>query len=215
MIAGCDETGRGPVFGPMVLCGAMFEQRALDELKTAGVKDSKLLSPKRRETLAQIVTEKALGIEIVEFSAAEIDEFRLVKKINLNELEAKTFAQIIDRLNPKLVYLDSPDPNPKLFEQRIRKYIKTEPKLVVENFADRKYVAVGAASIIAKVRRDQRIAELHKLYGDFGSGYPADARTIAFLERWVREHGKLPDFARRSWETAQRVEEKAKQKKLG
>jgi ribonuclease HII len=215
MIAGCDEAGRGPVFGPMVLCGVKVEQHALDELKAAGVRDSKLLSPRRRETLAGLITEKALKVEIIELSPAEIDESRFVKKINLNELEAKTFAQIIDRLNPKLAYLDSPDPNPKLFEQRIRKYLKTEPKLVVENFADRKYVAVAAASIVAKVRRDQRIAELRERYGDFGSGYPADARTIAFLERWVREHGKLPEFARRSWETAQRVEEQAKQKKLG
>jgi ribonuclease HII len=138
----------------------------------------------------------------------------MVKKINLNELEAKTFALIIDRLKPKLVYMDSPDPNPKLFEQRIQKYLKTKPELVVENFADKKYVAVAAASILAKVRRDQRIAELRDRYGDLGSGYPADPRTIAFLESWVREHGKLPDFARRSWETARRVEERAKQRKL-
>ena len=214
MIAGCDEAGRGPVFGPMVLCGAMFEQSALDEIKAAGVRDSKLLSPRRREALAQVIAEKALGVEIVEFSPAEIDQFRLVKKINLNELEAKTFAQIIDRLKPKLAYFDSPDPNPKLFEQRIRKYLRSEPKLVVENFADRKYVAVAAASILAKVRRDQRIAELRKRYGDFGSGYSSDPRTITFLERWVREHGKLPEFARKSWETAQRIESEAKQKKL-
>lgn len=214
MIVGGDEAGRGPVFGPMVLCCVKVEQHALDELKAAGVRDSKLLSPRRRETLAGLITEKALKVEIVELSPAEIDESRLVKKINLNELEAKTFAQIIDRLNPKLAYLDSPDPNPKLFEQRIRKYLRTEPKLVVENFADRKYIAVAAASIVAKVRRDQRIAELRKRYGDFGSGYPADPQTIAFLERWIREHGKLPDFARRSWETAQRTENSAKQRKL-
>lgn len=214
MIMGADEAGRGPVFGPMVLCGAMFEQRAVDELKDAGVRDSKLLSPMRRETLAKLITEKALKVEIVEISPAEIDESILAKKVNLNELEAKTFALIIDRLKPKLVYMDSPDPNPKLFEQRIRKYLKTEPKLVVENFADKKYVAVAAASIVAKVRRDQRIAELRKRYGDFGSGYPADPHTISFLESWVREHGKLPGFARHSWKTARRAEELVKQEKL-
>lgn len=214
MIMGADEAGRGPVLGPMVLCGLMFERRVLDELRAAGVRDSKLLSPMRRETLAKLITEKALKVEIVEISPAEIDESIMVKKINLNELEAKTFALIIDRLKPKLVYMDSPDPNPKLFEQRIQKYLKTKPKLVVENFADKKYVAVAAASIVAKVRRDQRIAELRERYGDLGSGYPADPRTIAFLERWVRDHGNLPDFARSSWETARRTEELAKQRKL-
>jgi len=213
-IAGLDEAGRGPVFGPMVLCGVKFEEEELEELKAAGVRDSKLLSPQRREALARAITEKASGLEIVEFSPLEIDEFRLIKKINLNELEAKTFAQIIDRLKPKFAYLDAPDPDPKLFQQRVLKYIKSKPKLVIENFADRKYVIVAAASIVAKVRRDQRISELRERYGDFGSGYTSDPRTIAFLERWVREHGKLPEFARKSWKTARRIESEAKQKKF-
>ena len=214
MIAGVDEAGRGPVLGNMVLCGAMFEPKTLDELKTAGVKDSKLLSPSRRETLAKLIIEKALKIEIIEISPAEIDELRLVKKINLNEAEAMNFAKIIDRLKPKIAYIDSTDPNPKMFTERLRRHMKTKPKLVVENYADRKYVAVSAASIVAKVRRDQRIAELHRRYGDFGSGYSSDSRTIMFLEQWVREHGELPEFARRSWETAQRIEKQAKQRKL-
>ena len=214
MIAGVDEAGRGPVLGNMVLCGAMFKPETLEELKAAGVRDSKLLSPSRRETLAKFIAEKALKIEIVELSPAEIDELRLVKKINLNEIEAMNFAKIIDRLKPKIVYVDSPDPNPKMFTERLQRHMRTKPKLVVENYADRKYVAVSAASIIAKVRRDKRISELHQRYGDFGSGYSSDMRTIKFLEEWVREHGELPEFARKSWETAQRIEEQAKQRKL-
>jgi ribonuclease HII len=198
----------------MVMCGVLLDELVLDELKAAGVRDSKLVRPKKREMLAELISKKAAKYEIVELSPSEIDEFRLVKKINLNELEAKIFAQIIDRLKPRIAYLDSPDPNPKLFEERIRKYLRTGTKLVVENFADRKYVAVATASILAKVRRDQRIAELRERYGDFGSGYPADPRTIAFLENWVRKHGKLPEFVRRSWETAKRVERQVKQKKL-
>jgi len=198
----------------MVLCGVKFEPAVLERLKTAGVRDSKLVTPRRREALAKLIAESASGFEIVELTAAEIDDFRLVKKINLNELEAKMFARMIDNLKPELVYLDCPDPNPKLFERRLERYLKSEPKLVVENFADRKYVAVSAASILAKVRRDQRIAELRERYGDLGSGYPADPKTIAFLEKWVREHGQLPDFARRSWETAQRIEGEARQRKI-
>ena len=192
-----------------------FKRDVLDELKAAGVKDSKQLSPERREKLARFIAQKASGLEIVELSPAEIDDSRLVQNVNLNEFEARTFALIIDRLKPELAYLDSPDPRPALFEQRLRRYLKTEPKLVVENFADQTYVVVGAASIMAKVRRDQRIAELRERYGDLGSGYPADPKTIAFLEKWVREHGQLPDFARRSWETAQRIEGAARQKKIG
>lgn len=198
----------------MVLCGVLLDERALDELKSAGVKDSKLLSPKRREVLAKLIAERAAKFEIVELSPAEIDELRLVKKINLNEIEAMNFARILDRLKPKIAYVDSADPDPAMFKERIERYLRTGPKLVVENYADRKYVVVSAASIIAKVKRDERIAELCRKYGEFGSGYSSDPRTIDFLERWVKEHGKLPEFARKSWETAQRIEGQAKQRKL-
>lgn len=213
-VMGADEAGRGPVLGSLVLCGAMFEQSALERLKGAGVRDSKLLSPKRREELSRMILENALGVEIIELSPAEIDQSRLVKNVNLNELEAMHFARIIDKLNPELAFLDSPDPNPRLFETRVLRYLKSRPKIVAENFADRRYVAVSAASIVAKVRRDQRIAELRERYGELGSGYPADPVTISFLERWVSERGKLPEFARRSWETAQRIEARARQKKI-
>ncbi|MEM2889739.1 MAG: ribonuclease HII [Candidatus Hadarchaeum sp.] len=213
MIMGVDEAGRGPVLGNMVLCGALFDQRTLEELRAIGVRDSKQLSPRRREILAKVIAEKARGLEVVEFTPSEIDDYRLVKKINLNELEARTFAGMINRLKPELVYLDSPDPNPKLFERRVKKYLNFAPRIVAENFADQKYTAVAAASIVAKVRRDQRLAELRQRYGDLGSGYPADPVTISFLKRWVKDHGSLPDFARRSWETARRIEEEIKRGK--
>ena len=214
MIAGCDEAGRGPVFGPMVLCGVLFEQDTLSGLRAAGIRDSKLLSPSRRETLSKLIVEKALGVEVIELGPAEIDETRLVKKINLNELEAMTFAKILDRLKPKIAYVDSADVNAGRFGETIRRHMKTKTEVVAEHYADRKYPVVSAASIVAKVRRDQRIVELHQRYGDFGSGYSSDSRTIKFLERWVREHGELPEFARKSWETAQRIKAQAKQTKL-
>lgn len=215
MIMGADEAGRGPVLGNMVLCGALFDPSDLEELRILGVRDSKQLSPGRREALARVIAEKARALEIVELTPREIDDYRLVKKVNLNELEAKTFAGMINRLRPDLIYLDSPDPNPKLFERRIRKYLTFSPRIVAENFADQKYTAVAAASIVAKVRRDQRLAELRLRYGELGSGYPADPITIYFLKNWVRQHGGLPDFARRSWETARRIEEQLKQGRLG
>jgi ribonuclease HII len=214
MIAGLDEAGRGPVFGPMVICGVLLDEQTLDELKAMGVKDSKLLSPKRREALVKLIAKKAARIEIIELSPAEIDELRLVKKINLNEIEAMEMARIINRLKPQLAYVDSADPNPKMFEKRIRRHIQAKIKLIVENYADRKYPAVSAASITAKVRRDEHIAKLCRHYGDFGSGYSSDPRTIAFLKQWVREHGRLPKFARKSWDTARRIEQQIKQRKL-
>lgn len=182
----------------------LLDARALRELRAAGVRDSKLLSPRKREALADLVARKS-RVELIELSPAEIDEFRLSKKINLNELEAMKFAEIIERLKPHVAYIDSTDPNPAMFKERILKYLGGGPELVVKNFADRLHTVVSAASLVAKVRRDLRVRELRRKYGDFGSGYPSDPRTIGFLQHWVREYGRLPPFARKSWDTAQRV----------
>jgi len=79
---------------------------------------------------------------------------------------------------------------------------------VVENFADRNYPIVGAASILAKVERDRRISQLEKLYGPLGSGYPSDERTIEFLKGYLRRRQDLPPIVRRRWKTIRRVKEK-------
>jgi ribonuclease HII len=124
-------------------------------------------------------------------------------------------AEVIAKLRPDIAYVDASDVNAERFGDWIRGHLPFKTKVISEQKADVNYPVVAAASIVAKVRRDELISELHKKYGFFGSGYPADHRTIAFLERWVREHGELPEFARKSWKTAQRIEDWAKQRKLG
>lgn len=203
-IAGLDEAGRGPVLGPMVLCGVVVDGEGLEEMKRAGVRDSKLLSPGRRERLAPLILSLCRRAEVVELQPEEIDA-SLEGGINLNELEAREFARILNRLKPRVAYVDSPDPNPDLFRRRLGRHLEVEVELVVENSADRKYTVVGAASILAKVRRDARLAELRERYGELGSGYSHDPLTVRFLRRWVEEHGDLPPFARRSWETCRRL----------
>lgn len=214
MIAGLDEAGRGPVLGSMVISGVTFRPEVIEELKTIGVKDSKLLSPMRRSSLAELILEKAEKFKVIELSPAQMDELRLVKKIKLNQIEAIEFAHIIDYLKPAEAYIDSADVKPERFANEIQRHLRTKTKLIVEHYADRKYPQVSAASILAKVRRDQCIEELKKRYGDLGSGYSSDPRTIRFLERWVKKHGKLPKFARKSWETARRIQDQITQKKL-
>jgi ribonuclease HII len=192
----------------------MLKPEAIEELRIQRVRDSKLLSPHRRSILAELIRRKAVRCEILELSPAEIDELRLVEKINLNELTAMQFARVLDELKPEIAYVDSADVNAARFGKTIRQYMKTKTKLVVEHGADAKYVVVGAASILAKVHRDQRIAELKKKHGELGSGYSSDPITIRFLERWVHEHGRLPPFARKSWETAQQILARTKQRRL-
>ncbi len=219
IVAGIDEAGRGPCFGPMALSIAVIDTEIEKELKIAGVKDSKEILPKKREKLLEEIKEKALEYHTIIMEPKEINS--LMVRYSLNEIEAMKVGELINKLdeNPEKIFVDSPDNPASNFEKRIRKYLSKEnakAKIVSENKADSKYVVVGAASIIAKVTRDKEIESLCKKYGDFGSGYPADPKTKAFLENYVKENEKLPPFSRIFWKTCENALEKldGKQKKL-
>ncbi|MEM2261912.1 MAG: ribonuclease HII, partial [Ignisphaera sp.] len=64
---------------------------------------------------------------------------------------------------------------------------------------------VGAASIVAKILRDNYIAILKRIYGEIGSGYPSDYRTIQWVERYLRKYGEIPPIVRKSWRTVRRM----------
>ena len=97
-ILGIDEAGRGPVIGPMIIAGCLINETTEKEFKKLGVKDSKELTPKRREFLAAIIREKAETFEIMIAHPTEIDE-KLTSGTNLNHLEALKIAEIINKIN--------------------------------------------------------------------------------------------------------------------
>lgn len=218
LISGVDEAGRGPVIGPLVIAGVLFKENDLPKLVNLGVKDSKLLSPQKRETLALQIKKLALKWHIVLLSPAEID--RVVesrrKLHKLNRLEAQAMAKVITVLKPDVVYVDASDVLADRFEEHIAENLSFSPKIISEHKADVKYPVVSAASIIAKVERDKVISQLQKKHGNMGCGYPSDSNTIKFLEDWIRKFGSYPDFVRKSWKTAKRVKSEAdsRQKKL-
>ncbi|MEM2251449.1 MAG: ribonuclease HII [Candidatus Hadarchaeales archaeon] len=204
MISGIDEAGRGPVIGPMMICGVLLKRENIEYLKGLGVRDSKTLTPRKREELAKVIRRISSKYEILRVSPEEIDRAR--RKEALNELEAEKFALLIDRLGPDEVYIDSVDPNPERFRARLMRHVHHVPaKIVIENFADKKYIPVAAASILAKVERDRTVMMLREKFGDFGSGYPSDPKTIKFLKEWKIRYGKFPDFVRKSWKTLERL----------
>jgi ribonuclease HII len=218
LISGVDEAGRGPVIGPLVIAGVLFDEKDLPKLTELGVKDSKLLSPQKRETLATQIRKTALICHTVWLSPAEIDcvvesKRRLHK---LNRLEAQAMAKVIAILKPDTVYVDASDILPDRFAEHIAENLSFTPKMVCEHKADANYPIVSAASILAKVERDKAISKLQKKHGNIGCGYPHDPNTINFLEIWIRKFGDYPDFVRKSWKTAKRIKNKAdpKQKKL-
>ena len=218
LISGVDEAGRGPVIGPLVIAGVSIEANNLVKLVDLGVKDSKLLSPQRRETLAVQIKKLALKCHILLLSPAEIDRVVESKRklYKLNRLEAQAMAKVITVLKPDIVYVDASDILADRFGEHITENLSFSPKIICEHKADLKYPIVSAASIIAKVERDKVISQLQKKYGNIGCGYPRDLDTIKFLEDWISKFGVYPDFVRKSWKTAKRVkiEANSRQKKL-
>ncbi len=202
MICGVDEAGRGPVIGPLVVAGVMAGEGEIEALSNLGVKDSKMLAPARREALYEEIS-RNFKCHVVHLSADDID--RLMLKQSLNEIEAVCYSQVIDALRPKTAFVDAADVSCRNFERMILKYLVARPSLIVEHKADERYPVVSAASIVAKVERDFAIKELHKIHGDFGSGYSSDVRTQRFLKRIFLEKGSFPSCVRRRWKTAIRI----------
>ncbi|MGY5857918.1 MAG: ribonuclease HII [Candidatus Thorarchaeota archaeon] len=205
-IAGVDEAGRGPMIGPMVICGILVDSDRLHELVEIGAKDSKTLTHKRRLILKKQIEKITSKIEIRTVSAADID--RLRKRTTLNEIEVTEFASIAKALNPKEIYLDAADVIAERFGSKIGELsgiASKGAKIVSEHKADAKYPIVSAASIIAKVERDLAIEAFHRKHGDFGSGYPNDPKTIKFVRTLVRNGDKLPTIIRKSWESVRKI----------
>jgi ribonuclease HII len=207
LVAGIDDAGRGSVIGPLVIAGVMLKKEDLSELVLLGVKDSKVLSPRRRETLAVEIKRLALRYSVIKLAPRDIDKVvQTGKRLHrLNRLEAQTMAKIIELLRPDTAYVDASDVLEERFKQHILECLSFRVEIVSRHKADRRYPIVSAASIIAKVERDKEIAELKEKHGDLGCGYPADQKTISFLRQYIKEFGEYPDFVRQSWKPAKKI----------
>lgn len=219
-IAGVDDAGRGPIIGPLVIAGVLIAEHQGRDFSSIGVRDSKLLTPETRTQLAGKIRSLAAKVSLVQVEPKEIDEVVLHGKKfrKLNFLEAKLMAQVISELGPEEAYVDASDVKEERFKETILEFLPAELKkirIVSEHHADRTYPVVSAASIIAKVRRDEVAASLRREYGDFGSGYITDARTLDFLRDWRRTHDGYPPIVRLSWKTIKEIEREIGQSRLG
>lgn len=207
---GVDEAGRGPVFGPMVIACCVFESGSVEELRKLDVRDSKKLTARRREVLEPVVKGLCVEFLIKKISSFEVDCLR--ERVSLNEGEAEAIAELILNLKskPDKVFIDSPDIVEDNFKERILKIFNnpvnkkvqefTVPEMYSKHFADEHYIEVSAASILAKVERDREVELLRRKYGDFGSGYPSDPKTIDFIKKQMREKKEIPgEIFRKSW----------------
>ncbi len=218
LLIGIDEAGRGPVIGPMVMCAFTIESEKEQNLVNLEVKDSKLVPPAKRGPLFDKLTENfTFAMKVV--TAKEVDDALNNPDLNLNWLEAVTSANLCNDLMKDLdtdditIILDCPSTNTEAYKEYFKNLLDNKNiKIISEHKADVNYPVVSAASIIAKVTRDRAIWHLKKEFNvDFGSGYPSDPKTKAFLEQNFDKY----DFFRKTWKAWTNAKKKAAQKGLG
>ncbi len=202
-ILGIDEAGRGSLVGPLVVGGFLMEADRIPELETLGVRDSKRLTPARREAIFAELPRIGRPLT-VSLGPKAVD--RAVSGGHLNELELAAFARLIRTHRPDMAYADACDPVAERFGRRLRAASGHDGRVHARHKADRDLLVVGAASIVAKVHRDRAIARLRERWGEnLGSGYPSDERTVEFVRATLAVGGPPPSWLRRSWATMERV----------
>lgn len=219
LILGIDDAGRGPVIGPMALAGCLVEEETAKEFGKLGVKDSKQITDKRREFLAEIIRKKALAFEVVLVNPDEIDG-KNSHGTNLNDVEAIACAEIINKINKGFkkikVIIDCPSVSIEKWKDFLKTKIETLSNLeiICEHKADRNYIEVSAASILAKSAREKEMDILKEKYGkEIGSGYASDPSTCKFLEKYAEKHKEAGIF-RQTWTTWKKACANLEQRKL-
>ena len=171
LVAGVDEAGRGPLAGPVVAAAVILDDRQ----PIAGLAESKVLSPRKRERLFDEIRAKALACCIAEASVEEID------RLNILQASLLAMRRAVEglRLVPRRVLVDG-NQLPVL----------NMPAAAIVS-GDATVPAISAASILAKVYRDRLCLALDRDYPDYGfaahKGYPTAAHLAA-----LRQHGACP-----------------------
>lgn len=183
LIAGVDEVGRGPLVGDVVTAAVILDPKNPIE----GLADSKKLSEKKRNLLNEEIRQKAIAWSIGRATPQEIDE------INILHATMLAMKRAVDGLSvpPDFVYVDG---------NRLPAWTYASEAVVK---GDSKHAEISAASIIAKVARDQDMVELDAAFPQYGfakhKGYPTKAHFEA-----LAEHGVIPCY-RTSFKPVQAV----------
>lgn len=168
LVCGVDEAGRGPLAGPVVAAAVILDPRH----PVDGLADSKALSPRRRQALALEIRSRAIAWSVAAASVEEIDALNILRA----SLLAMRRAVEALHVSPQLVLVDGPHRPPLAVP--VRAVVRGDATVAV----------IAAASILAKVARDESMLALHRehpLYGfDRHKGYPTSAHLAA-----LRVHG--------------------------
>jgi len=215
-VLGIDEAGRGPVLGPMVYGIAYCPVDRNTDLKELGVDDSKKLTEEQREDLLQKVLDNSsyMGWAVHLLSPTYISTSMYRRgKYNLNTMSHDTAIGLVREAIAKgvdvaEVYVDTVGP-PEKYQALLQGHFPSL-KIVVAKKADSLYPCVSAASICAKVARDQALKawtfpEDSAIQGPWGSGYPGDPVTKKFLQEQLHPVFGFPGIVRFSWKTAEKI----------
>lgn len=199
LIGGVDEAGRGALVGPLIVAGICIKSSRLLELVKIGIKDSKLLTANRRRSMIPKLIDHAECICICKLTPADVDYGVINSSLNL--LEAQAMAAVIENIFAYTVFVDSCDVNPVRYRKSVSEFlcINRPKKIVSLHHAEAANVAVAGASIVAKVMRDYEMSRIREQYGEMGSGYPSDKKTIKFVRDWMGKNNIPPSFIRKSW----------------
>ena len=174
--AGCDETGRGPLAGPVFAAAVILPPDFSHPL----LNDSKQMSERARDTLREVIEREAVAWAVEEVSAEEIDS------LNILWASVEGMQRAVRRLavKPDFLLIDG---------NRFRPMEGYSYATVVHG--DATYASIAAASVLAKTHRDEKMRELDKLYPEYGwarnMGYP----TAEHIEA-IRRFGMTPEHRR-------------------
>ncbi len=188
LIAGVDEVGRGPLAGPVVACAVILPA----DVRIEGVDDSKKLSKKKRAELAPIIKEKAIC-----YSIAEVDE-QMIDEINIYQATRLCMKRALEGLKEK--------PDLILSDGNLTLDIDIDQKSVVGG--DGRVFSIGAASILAKVYRDELMARYALEFPGYGFEHNAGYGTREHIEGIAmrglcRIHRRT--FAEKFWEEREKT----------
>jgi ribonuclease HII len=183
IVAGVDEVGRGAIAGPVTI-GVVAIDASVGDIPS-GLRDSKLMTPKRREAMVPVAKEWGLAWATGSATAQEIDKIGIMSALGLAASRALQKLGV----TPDVLILDG---NSSFLVEE-----DNGPRVVTRVKADQDCACVSAASVIAKVERDALMTELHQKFPHYGwdgnKGYGAKVHTDA-----IKTHG-LTDLHRKSW----------------
>jgi len=212
-VLGLDEAGRGSWLGPLVVGLVAVPRSSLRAVQATGARDSKMLSPQRRETILEQL-EQCAQTRFVEAPPAMIDRHVAVGR--LNDLEARLFGTLARPFAPAEARVDACDPNARRFAAAVSRHAGPAVRVLAAHHMDATDPLVGAASIVAKVQRDRAIRQLATELGEeIGSGYPSDPVTVRFVRRCVDPRAPLPSWLRASWAPTRRIIERGRPRGTG